>query len=87
MRPNHWPFIAILLLIAAKMVIDPDGLAEGFDKFGFGVRNFERELQLRRPWRQFPRRYAFDRPRIEKTSVRIAGCLLIGVAMIIAALQ
>jgi len=77
----------MLLLAGAKLVVDADGCAGIIDHLGDGIRNFERQMYSAAPWRRFPKRYAFDRPPVDKTMLRIAGGVLIAIGMAAVALQ
>lgn len=80
MEPQHWPFIAVALLIGAKLVIDPEGTAEAFANLNWEIRNFERRLNAK----GHP---IFRRQRIDGRGFRVVGWALIAVGLGVAAVQ
>ena len=81
-NPTGWMVAAILLLMGAMMLVDPDGFTTLSDNLSTEFRNFE--LRARgQMWRYRPRReISFSR-----TTVRAAGIVLIVLGMLAAAVS
>ncbi len=81
-------YVAMLLLLGAKLVVDPGGISNLRQTAVIGIRNFERNLQARAPWKLRSRHgLDLDPSPAQRASLRIAGVVLIGLAMTIVAVS
>ena len=80
--PSRWTLAAVLLLVGANMVIDPDNFATLSHTFTSGIRNFERHVYG--PLWRLRQRQPLDIPPVSRTAVRAAGTIAIALGLLAA---
>jgi hypothetical protein len=85
---SQWVIAAVLLLVGANMLIEPDNFAAVIENLGTGIRNFEH--QWRGPiWRNYSRFHWRRRHLVmpvSRTAVRVVGLIALVVGLLAAML-
>ena len=87
--PSRWVLAAMLLLVGANLVINPDSITTLGQNLNAGLRNFEREIRgplWRDPWPQWRGRHPVNFSP-SRTGVRTIGLVVIAVGLLAAAVS